>query len=119
MGGKQEAVTDSVVRATGEDDRTQIAVRRDEDDSYAQLRRYHVYVDGKRVGSVRPGEVCSVPTPAGTHTVQVKISWCSSPVLSVEVAPGQRKSLNCRAIPGAESNPVGVFSKRHEFLVLR
>lgn len=115
----REAVGDSRASAVASDGEAQLSVHRDKDDSYARLRRYNVYVDGRRVGGIRPGEACSTPIAAGVHTVQVKISWCSSPVLSVEVPTGGRKSLRCRAIPGAESDPAGVVSRRHELLVLR
>ena len=46
--------------------------------SYAQLRRYEVYVDGKRVGRLRRGELVNIPVAVGSHSVQVRISWCSS-----------------------------------------
>jgi hypothetical protein len=97
----------------------EILVFRDEADTYAQLRRYKVYVDGKRVRDVRRGENCVISVAPGAHTVQVKISWCMSPVSSVEVAPGDRLRFICRARSGVESDPTAVFRLRHDFLVLR
>ncbi|MBM9504283.1 hypothetical protein [Actinacidiphila acididurans] len=96
----------------------EILVIRDEADSYAQLRRYKVYVDGKRVGNLRRGENCVTSVAPGPHTVQVKISWCTSPVSRVDVAPGDRLRFLCRARPGVESDPTAVYRLRHDFLVL-
>ncbi|MFE3852405.1 hypothetical protein ACFXPN_14820 [Streptomyces griseorubiginosus] len=106
-----------VLRVEG--DMAEISVRRDEADSYAQLRRYKVYVDGERVGDLRPGETCRRTVSPGTHTVQVKISWCSSPPLSVGVSEGERQELVCRAVPGVESDPVAMFTRRQALLILR
>lgn len=97
----------------------EILVFRDEADSYAQLRRYKVYVDGRRVGDIRRGESCSRSVAPGPHTVQVKISWCSSQVSSVEVAAGDRLRFICRAAPGVESDPAAVYKRRNDFLLLR
>ncbi|MEE4540585.1 hypothetical protein V2S66_01210 [Streptomyces sp. V4-01] len=97
----------------------EILVFRDEADSYAQLRRYKVYVDGERVGDIRRGESCSRSVAPGPHRVQVKISWCSSQVSSVEVSPGDRLRFICRAAPGVESDPTAVYKRRNDFLLLR
>ncbi|MEU6355919.1 hypothetical protein ABZ896_42520 [Streptomyces sp. NPDC047072] len=98
---------------------TEISVRRDEADSYAQLRRYKVYVDGEHVGDLRRGETCLRAVSPGTHTVQVKISWCSSRPLSVGVSEGERQELACRAVPGVESDPMAMLTHRHDLLTLR
>jgi hypothetical protein len=102
-----------------DDAAAEILVFRDEADSYARLRRYRVYVDGKRVGDLRRGENCVISVAPGSHTVQVRISWCTSPVSSVQVSPGDRSRFICRARPGVESDPTAVFRLRHDFLVLR
>ncbi|SEM63717.1 hypothetical protein SAMN05414137_13932 [Streptacidiphilus jiangxiensis] len=78
------------------------------------------YIDGSRVGRLRRGELCLTQVPGGAHTVQVKIAWCSSQVLSVSLAQGEQKSFICRARAGASSDLVGVVSQRcDELLVLR
>ncbi|MEU8712438.1 hypothetical protein [Streptomyces sp. NPDC048663] len=97
----------------------EILVFRDEADSYAQLCRYKVYVDRMCVGNLRRGENRVTSVPAGMHTVQVKISWWTSPVVRVDVAPGDQLRFLCRARPGAETDPITALRLRHEFLVLR
>lgn len=97
----------------------EISVLRDDEDSYAQLRRYDVYLDGSRVGRLRRGELCLTQVSGGPHALHVKIDWCSSPVLSVTLAEGERRSFICRARAGAASDPIGAVAERREFLVLR
>jgi len=97
----------------------EILVFRDDADSSAQLRRYKVYVDGRRVGELRRGENCVTSVAPGAHTVQVKISWCTSPVSLVDMGRGDRLRFICRARPGVASDPTAVFRQRHDFLVLR
>jgi hypothetical protein len=59
------------------------------------------------------------PVAPGAHTVQVKISWCTSPVSCVDVAPGDLMRFLCRARPGVETDATAVYRLRHDFLVLR
>ncbi len=99
-------------------DRSTISVYRAEDDHYGQLRRYRVFVDGESVAELRRGEVCQQEVAPGRHTVQVRISWCSSPSVVVQVVPGERTSMICRAVPGVESDPLAVFTRRKNFLQL-
>lgn len=108
----------SAAPSPGHQQEGEILVLRDTADSYAQLRRYKVYLDGRRTGTLRRGEHRALAVPAGPHTVQVRISWCTSPAFRVEVAPGDRLRLICRARPGAASDPAAVHRLRHEFLVL-
>lgn len=98
---------------------TEVSVYRDDADSYAQLRRYEVYIDGERVGRLRRGELVNIPVAVGSHAVQVRISWCSSGEVPVEVGSGERVSLICRAKHGARTDLGGVIRQRDGFLLLR
>ncbi len=69
---------------------TEVSVYRDDADTYAQLRRYEVYIDGKRVGLLRRGELVNSPVTVGSHAVQVRNSWRSSGEVLVEVGAGER-----------------------------
>ena len=62
------------------------------------LRRYEVEVDGVVRGSVARGERLEIDVPAGRHDVRAKIDWTGSPVVPVEVPPGQAVTL--RVEPG-------------------
>ncbi|WJY18106.1 hypothetical protein QQS45_10800 [Alteriqipengyuania flavescens] len=48
------------------------------------LRAYCVEVDGEDVGKVRRGETFRVDLPAGSHSVRLKIDWCSSQTIEVD-----------------------------------
>src|SRR5438105_13908739 len=60
-----------------------------------KVRAYQIFVDGKRVGSVKDGTEVAIETTAGIHTVQLRIDWCSSPELQLEVANGKVETVAC------------------------
>ena len=61
------------------------------------IRRYHVEIDGKRVGSIKVGEVQHFPLVPGEHTLTIKIDWCRSHTLKVTKIPCQNLLLECGA----------------------
>ncbi|MFJ6088097.1 hypothetical protein ACIQI8_42740 [Streptomyces sp. NPDC092369] len=115
MGVRPRSVRSGVPVSAG----TKASVYRDHADSSAQLRRYEVCIDGKRVGRLRRGELVAIPVAVGSHSVQERISWCSSGEVPVEVGSGERVSLICRAKPGARTDLGGVIRQRDGFLLLR
>jgi hypothetical protein len=48
-------------------------------------RRYRIYVDGARVGTLKAREELSLDVPVGEHDVIARIDWCRSNVLKVNV----------------------------------
>ena len=60
-----------------------------------KLRAYDVVVDGQVVAKLRDGQSTDVPVAAGPHRVQLKIDWCTSPELTVDVRPGAPVALTC------------------------
>ena len=68
-----------------------------------RLRAYLVFVDGTRVGEIRAGQTKSFDIEAGEHSVQLRISWCGSRVLTV-VAGDTPVRLICKngVFPGLE-----------------
>ena len=65
-------------------------------------RAYQVLVDERAAGELRTGESLAVDVPAGKHGVQLRIDWCRSPTLELELelAPGR----GC-ASPAAPTRP--------------
>lgn len=61
------------------------------------VRRYYVQIDGKRVGSIKVGEVQHFPVTPGDHTLAVQIDWCRSRPLKVTKIQGQNLLLECGA----------------------
>jgi hypothetical protein len=50
-------------------------------------RNYRIVVDGKDAGTVANGAEARISLTPGRHTVQLKIDWCSSPPVEVDVDP--------------------------------
>lgn len=72
-----------------------ITVRRDPTIWRDRLRSYKLVVDGRTIASVRSGEEKTVSVESGEHRVWMKISWCRSPILNVNLASGQRAKMAC------------------------
>jgi hypothetical protein len=60
-----------------------------------RARAYKVMIDGQEVGTIRHGQQQSFQITPGTHEVFLKIDWCRSPKLSVDVVGGQRVKVTC------------------------
>jgi|ERR1700691_5413199 hypothetical protein len=59
-----------------------------------RLARFHLYVDGKKVGSARPvGGSCWTEVAPGSHTARIRFHWYFSPSISFEIASGQNLRL--------------------------
>lgn len=72
-----------------------IVIRRDHIRWRDKLRAYKILVDGRPVGSVRRGGTREITVPPGPHTVQLRIDWCTSPAVDVNVDTGRRAVLEC------------------------
>ena len=60
-----------------------------------RARAYKVMIDGQEARTIRHGSKESFQVTPGTHEVFLKIDWCRSPKLAVDVADGQRVTLIC------------------------
>ncbi|GAA2760828.1 hypothetical protein [Actinopolymorpha rutila] len=58
-------------------------------------RAYRILVDGVQVGKVRRGESTTVTLTPGTHHVRLRIDWCTSPEVSVDITAGEQSELEC------------------------
>lgn len=56
-------------------------------------RAYRVYIDGQEVGKIGRGKEAEFTLSAGEHKIQLKIDWCGSPTLTVNLVEGQEKVL--------------------------
>jgi hypothetical protein len=77
-----------------------IELTREADRYVDRTRAYRVLVDGERVGKIKAGETARYAVAAGMHRVQLRIDWCSSPTLEVDVPNGGHVALDCG--PGAK-----------------
>jgi hypothetical protein len=58
-------------------------------------RSYGLIVDGEKVAKIRRGQHLEHPLAPGEHEIYMKISWCRSPVVRINVSPGDVIRLHC------------------------
>ncbi len=56
-------------------------------------RSYSIMLDGKYAGTIASGQSVNINTSPGLHTVSVKIDWCSSPDIVLNVQEDKIESL--------------------------
>ena len=70
-----------------------------------RMRDYIVLVDGSERGRVGNDAEVRVHVEPGRHKVQLKIDWCGSPVIEVDVPAGGAQVLDC----GPNATPLNAF----------
>lgn len=84
-----------------------------------RARDYRVFVDGVQLGHVENGSVCTVSVEPGMRNVQLRIDWCESKDLHVDISHGESVQLEC----GPNATPLlalfQVFSLRKSYVWLR
>ena len=58
-------------------------------------RSYIILVDGVAEGVVKHGDAVSISVSPGRHSLQLKIDWCTSPELHIDVPAGQTSMFDC------------------------
>jgi hypothetical protein len=90
---------------------------------FADRRRlYRVLVDGQKVGLLNDRDPLIVQVSPGPHNLCVKIDWCSSNTLRVDVKPGQRLVVECGSNVQDANWFLMIFYttvKAHDYLWLR
>lgn len=83
-----------------------------------RVRSYRVIIDDKEVAQIANGAEVEVPVDAGKHVVQLKIDWCQSEALEVNVASGEKKILECgpNATPWLALLYITVLRKKYLWL---
>lgn len=79
-----------------------LVVRRKKHAWQDRMRDYAVLVNGKKVASVSNGSDADITVKPGKHRVQLKIDWCGSPPIDLEVGDGQTVVVEC----GPNSHPL-------------
>jgi hypothetical protein len=57
-------------------------------------RNYKIFIDGQFVGKIANDATKEFPISAGRHTVTVKIDWCSSPNVPIEIDANETIQLS-------------------------
>ena len=60
-----------------------------------KIRSYKILVDGIQVGSIGDESAITVPVAPGRHSVQLKVDWCASPVIEVNMNAGITETVTC------------------------
>ena len=61
------------------------------------LRKYKVYIDKNPVYELSPGETWHFKLEPGVHTLYLKIDWCKSKVVTLEITDHSNIEVNCGA----------------------
>lgn len=59
------------------------------------LRSYRIMLDGKRIGSIKNGQTRTFSIIPGRHELVVKIDWCRSNSMNLEIREGQTLQASC------------------------
>lgn len=73
--------------------RTSISIERDGGQLW--MRRFNIYIDGRKVGEVLPEEIKFFEVSPGVHSVQVRLDWFRSSIVTATVTNGQSFRLQC------------------------
>jgi hypothetical protein len=98
----------------------EIVVRRNSAFWQDRGRKYRVFVDDEEATVVGRGEEVRIPVDAGRHVVHLKIDWCKSPSVEIQVEAGAVEVLECgpNCKPLLELLYVTVFRNRYLWLRL-
>jgi hypothetical protein len=58
-------------------------------------RDYHVQLDGRSLGRLNSGETDEFDIPPGSHSLEVRVGKCTSPLRMLSVKPGETVAFEC------------------------
>jgi uncharacterized protein (DUF58 family) len=89
--------TESVDLTTASAGAARLSVSRRPRGRADRRRAYAVEIDGSAVAAVRVGETVELVLAPGVHAVRMRVDWCSSRTLELELHDGDRAGVECRA----------------------
>lgn len=51
-----------------------------------KAKSFKVYIDGEKIGNISNGEIQEIEIEQGKHQLQLKVDWCSSPEIEVDIS---------------------------------
>lgn len=69
-----------------------------------RFRGINLYANGEKLGVIADGNTLNFELTEGTHTIQARIDWCSSPEVEVELKKGKVQTLQ---LSGLKTNRWG------------
>lgn len=67
-----------------------------------KLRSINIYLNNKKIGSLKDGEQTEIEVPPGRHILQAKIDWCGSKKTAVIIAENEVKKVYLSSFPGGK-----------------
>jgi len=58
-----------------------------------KARAIGIYIDGKKVGTINDGETQEYQVDNGKHEIFMKIDWCRSPKINLDITENETKIL--------------------------
>lgn len=95
-----------------------IEVHRDPDSLADSLRKYKLVVDQSIVAKLGPGEACTIDVSTGSHQVFLKVDWCRSDMLEVDLTAGEIAKLVCRPRSGIFTDLYWITFGRRRYISL-
>ena len=57
------------------------------------FRRYKIFLNGEKISYIWMGKNIELDVPSGHYEITATIDWCSSPTLTIDVAPEENLSI--------------------------
>jgi hypothetical protein len=86
--------------------------------SQDQMCKYVVLVDGGERGRVGNDSEIRVHVEPGRHRVQLKVNWCRSPAVDVDVPGGGKQVLDCGPDTSPLTDYLDIFSLFYLFRIV-
>jgi len=98
---------------------TKIIVRRANALWQDRVRKYSILLDGKEVAEVSNGSEVAFDVEAGEHEVQIKIDWCTSRKLEIDVPSAGPLTLECGPNASPFTALLYIFLWKNDYIWLR
>ena len=95
-----------------------IEIQRDSDRLADHLRSYKVVIDGAVVGAIEPGESAAFDVTTGCHEIFLKVSWCRSEKITVNLTADRTEYFRCRPRANLFTDLYWITLGRHRYISL-
>ena len=83
-----------------------------------RARKYRVLVDGGQRAEIGDDETVQIPVTPGRHVIRMKIDWCRSRDLQVDLRHGEILRLECKANAWPLLIPLYITIWRNKYISL-
>jgi hypothetical protein len=72
----------------------------------AKLRKFQVLIDGTPIDKIANGESMCLTMAPGRHELRLKLDWCGSHPVIVDLGPREQAEFVCRTVCRSALDPV-------------